>query len=272
MIKPTINTHQITQDIFISYQHFIQDKQSHTCILLIHSLAMDHRFWNRVAPLLAEQTNVVVVDVRGHGASSVDKGPYSIDLFAQDLRKLIDSLGYTKVIVAGASMGGCIALQFTSDNPDVTAGLGLIDTTAWYGSNAPKDWTERAEKARAHGLSSLVDFQKTRWFSETFRQENTKIVDECIQIFLENDIEGYAATCQAMGAFDGRRAMAGIRVPTEIIVGEEDYAAPVAMAQALHDGITGSSLTIIPASRHLTPLENPQVIFSKIAKLLEVTR
>ncbi len=272
MVKPTINTFQIAQDNFISYQSFIQDQQSHTCVLLIHSLAMDHRFWNRVAPLLAEQTNVVVVDVRGHGSSSVTKGPYSINLFAQDLRKLMDSLGYTKVIVAGASMGGCIALQFAADNPDITAGLGLIDTTAWYGSNAPKDWAERAEKARTQGLPSLVDFQKTRWFSEMFRQEHGDIVDECIRIFLENDIEGYAATCQAMGAFDGREAMGGIRVPTEIIVGEEDYAAPVAMAQALHEGIKESFLTIIPASRHLTPLENPQVIFSKIEKLLELTR
>lgn len=269
MVQTFINTYQIDRDAFLSYQRFEQDARSHTCVLLIHSLAMDHRFWGRVAPLLAERTNVVVVDVRGHGASSVTKGPYSIRLFAQDLRKLIDSLGYKKVIVSGASMGGCIALQFASDNTDITAGLGLIDTTAWYGAAAPKDWAERAEKAHSQGLASLVDFQKTRWFSDKFRQEHIEIVDECIRIFLENDIEGYVATCQAMGAFDGRTAMAAVRVPTEIIVGEEDYAAPVAMARALHEGIQDSSLTIIPASRHLTPLENPEIIFSKIKKLIE---
>lgn len=272
MVKPTAHSYQIDPDTHISYQRFDQDTRSQTCVLLIHSLAMDHRFWNRVAPLLSERTNVVVVDVRGHGTSSVTKGPYSIRLFSQDLRMLVDGLGYKKVIVAGASMGGCIALQFATDHPEVTVGLGLIDTTAWYGPSAHKDWSDRADKARIQGLSSLVDFQKTRWFSEKFRRDNKEIVDECIRIFLQNDVEGYAATCLAMGAFDGRNFMTGIRVPTEIIVGEEDYAAPVAMAQALNDGIQNSSLTIIPASRHLTPLENPQIIFSKIEKLIEAAR
>ncbi len=46
-------------------------------------------------------------------------------------------------------------------------------------------------------------------------------------------------------------------MPTAVVVGEEDYAAPVAMAQALHDGIAGSTFTVLPKARHLTPLEVP---------------
>ena len=60
------------------------------------------------------------------------------------------------------------------------------------------------------------------------------------------------------GAADKRAALARFNMPTAIVVGEEDYATPIAMAQALHDGIAGSSLTILPGARHLTPLEEPR--------------
>jgi 3-oxoadipate enol-lactonase len=272
MTESLLSNFQVNKDTFIKYQRFDQGTSAELCVLLVHSLAMDHRFWNRVAPIIAEHACVIAVDVRGHGQSSKTNGPYSIDLFASDLKQLTDSLGFKKVIVAGASMGGCIALQYAIKNPDVTAGLCLIDTTAWYGPSAPKDWAERADKAIHHGLESLVEFQKTRWFSEKFRQEHKEIVDQCIEIFLENDISAYAQTCRAMGMFDGRSGMSDLKIPTEIVVGEEDYAAPVAMAEVLHKGINGSSLTIIPAARHLTPLENPQVICVAIEQLINSVR
>ena len=47
-------------------------------------------------------------------------------------------------------------------------------------------------------------------------------------------------------------------MPTAVVVGEEDYATPVAMAEALHRGIAGSTLTVLRRRRHLTPLEQPQ--------------
>ena len=56
---------------------------------------------------------------------------------------------------------------------------------------------------------------------------------------------------------------------TAVIVGEEDYAAPIDMARHLHESIAGSSLTIIPAARHLTPLETPDIIIDALSDLLE---
>jgi len=56
---------------------------------------------------------------------------------------------------------------------------------------------------------------------------------------------------------------------TAVIVGEEDYATPVAMAQQLHEAICGSTLTIIPGGRHLTPIECPEQIAPQILALLQ---
>ena len=63
--------------------------------------------------------------------------------------------------------------------------------------------------------------------------------------------------------------MPGMTMPTAIIVGEEDYATPVAMAEELHRGIAGSTLTVLPGARHLTPLEVPAVIADALLALAE---
>ena len=164
-------------------------------------------------------------------------------------------------------MGGCVALQFAADHPTRTAGLALLDTTAWYGPTAPADWEQRACKARDEGLASLTAFQQTRWFSDAFRQARPDVVQACIDCFLANDLDGYMAACRMLGAFDGRGLLARIAVPTLVLVGEEDYAAPVAMAQALHAGIAGSTLEVVPATRHLTPLEVPELVADRLASL-----
>jgi pimeloyl-ACP methyl ester carboxylesterase len=76
-----------------------------------------------------------------------------------------------------------------------------------------------------------------------------------VAVFLRNDPQSYAASCRMLGAADLRHALRAIRVPTAVLVGEEDYATPVGMAQALHDGIEGSTLSVLKNARHLTPLE-----------------
>ena len=166
-------------------------------------------------------------------------------------------------------MGGCVALQFAADYPERASALGLIDTSAWYGETAVKDWDGRAERALKEGLAGLIDFQVTRWFSDAFRSAHPEIVQQCVDTFLRNDLTAYAATCRMLGAFDGRAALQRLRLPTAVVVGEEDYAAPLAMAEIMHRGIAGATLKVIAAARHLTPLETPDVITGELNQLLE---
>lgn len=241
-------------------------------IALTHSLAMDASFWQPVAERLASEATVLTWDCRGHGASDKPRGPYTVDLFADDLAAVLDAVGWERAVVAGASMGGCVTLAFAGRHPARTSGLGLFDTTAWYGPDAPRQWAERAEKGIANGLESLVAFQQTRWFGDAFRAAHPEVVAESVAVFLGNDVEAYAASCRMLGAADLRPVLADIRVPTRIAVGEEDYATPPAMAEALHAGIPGSQIRLIERGRHLTPLEVPDVIAHELRQLLEAAR
>ena len=244
------------------------ERSSSRRIALVHSLAMERGFWDGVTTRLAGKAAVLTLDCRGHGQSGKPKGPYTVEQFADDLADVMTAAGWQKATIAGCSMGGCVALAFAIRHPARTASLGLIDTTAWYGADAPKAWAERADAAVAKGLASLADFQLTRWFSDGFRTSGSPVVKRALDVFLANDVPAYADTCRMLGAADLRAGLAGVKVPTRIMVGEEDYATPVAMAEALRDGIAGSSLLVIKKGRHLTPLEQPGTIAGELGKLL----
>lgn len=237
-------------------------------IALVHSLAMDRSFWQPVVDRLGGKASLLLLDCRGHGASGKPAGPYTVELFADDLAGLFDHVGWTKATVAGASMGGCVSLAFAARHPQRTAGLGLIDTTACY--DAMPAWVDRANKAKQEGLASLIGFQVTRWFGDAFREQNKDVVQASVAVFLRNDIPAYAETCLMLGACDLRKALPGIKAPTAVIVGEEDYATPVKMAQELHEGIAGSTLAVLEGARHLTPIERPEAIAAELLRIAKL--
>ena len=237
-------------------------------LALIHSLALDRTIWDGVVRELAGDVHVLTYDCRGHGKSGKPAGPYTVEQYARDLAELFDHLDWSSAAVAGCSMGGCVAQAFGGMYPARATALGLIDTTAWYGAEAPKQWRERAANVRANGLGGMVDFQVSRWFGDKFRAEHPDLVQAAANVFLANDLEAYASTCILLGDADVRPFHAGMKMPVAVIVGEEDYATPVAMARQIHESTTGSTLTILPGARHLTPIESPERIAVELRALL----
>lgn len=236
-------------------------------IALTHSLAMSGDFWAPVVAALGESATILTWDCRGHGASDKPAGPYSVELFADDLAAVFQAAGWERALCAGASMGGTVTLAFAARYPERVLALGLIDTTASYGVDAPRAWEERAVKAKAEGLASLAAFQTTRWFSDGWRQDHPDLVEHYVALFLANEIDAYVETCRMLGCANVTPALSRFSVPTTILVGEEDYATPPAMAQAMHSAIAGSELEIIPGARHLTPLECPELIATRLQDL-----
>lgn len=236
-------------------------------VVLIHSLALDASVWRRVVPLL--DAEVLTYDCRGHGRS--DAGgttDFTTALFADDLAGLLDTVGWASATVVGCSMGGCVAQDFAIRHPHRTDALGLVDTTAWYGPDAPVAWADRATAAREKGLPALIPFQLTRWFGEDFLAREGELAADLTEIFVANDLDSYAATCHMLGSADLRDGLAGVDVPAAVVVGEHDPATPVSMAVELVKRLDGPTLTVIPDGRHLTPLEAPAQVASAITELL----
>jgi 3-oxoadipate enol-lactonase len=202
---------------------------------------------------------VVTCDLRGHGASPAS-ADFTIEEMAGDVAAMLDTLEAGRVAVAGLSLGGSVAQAFACRYPQRTASLALIDTTAWYGPAAVREWAARAERARSSGLRSLSQFQLDRWFSDDFRMSSPDLCADLLECFARTDLTSYEATCHALGALDVRAALPDVKAPTLVLVGSEDPATPPSHARDLCERIPNAALRVLQGARHLTPVERPREV------------
>ncbi|MFE7276786.1 alpha/beta fold hydrolase [Streptomyces sp. NPDC057623] len=237
--------------------HYL-DEGSGALVVLLHPLAEAGELWRRWIDELTPRFRVVAPDARGHGDSVWDGTEFSVPDLAADVAALVDHLGAGPARVAALSMGGCTAVALAVRHPHLVHSLVLADTTADYGPGKETAWGERAAKAITVPREQQLAFQVDRWFSPRFLKQDPAEVERISRIFTRTDSPAHAAACRALRAYDDSARLGEITAPTLVLVGEDDYATPPAMAKALHAGIAGSRLQVLPEVRHLSLVESPQ--------------
>ncbi|WP_406165980.1 alpha/beta hydrolase [Streptomyces canus] len=233
------------------------DEGSGPLVVLLHPLAASGELWRRLIDELTPDFRVVAPDARGHGESSWDGKQFSVPDLADDVAALVEHLGAGPARVAALSMGGCTAVALAVRRPLLVHSLVLADTTADYGPGKAAAWGERAVKAVTVPREKQLRFQVDRWFSPSFLEQDPAEVERVSRIFTGTDSQAHAAACRALGAYDDSARLGEITAPTLVLVGEDDYATPPAMAEALHVGISGSRFHVLSEVRHLSLVENP---------------
>lgn len=229
-------------------------------VVLLHSLAMAGAMWEHVAERLAKRFEVWTYDARGHGQSPWDNEPFTIEDLAEDLRDLLDALGLDRAHIVGLSMGGTTAIVFAATYPERVNRLVLVDCSACYGPTRVSDWEARASKVLSSPREALLDFQLDRWFTPHFRATNPEEVRRQVEIFLACSSHVHAAASRALAAVDAEALLPRITASTLVLVGEDDYATPPAMAQTLAAGIPDAYLQIVPQARHMALIERPELV------------
>lgn len=99
-------------------------------LVLIHGFPLDHTIWDEVVPLLKDDFDLILPDLRGMGGSDAVDAPYTMTDLADDIASLLDHLGLDAAFLAGHSMGGYVALAFAAAYPRRVRGLALVSSQA----------------------------------------------------------------------------------------------------------------------------------------------
>ncbi|RAI03083.1 alpha/beta hydrolase [Acuticoccus sediminis] len=98
-------------------------------LVLLHGLGANLSFWYfGAARALAENRNVLMFDMRGHGRSSMPDHGYDLRTLAGDLAALLDHHGIERADIAGHSFGGIVALAFAILHPHRVKNLIIADS------------------------------------------------------------------------------------------------------------------------------------------------
>lgn len=238
-------------------------------VVLIHGLGMDKGVWWQQWDPLTAKYRVLRYDVRGHGASDVPPGPYSLRLFADDLIALCDALGIASAHLVGVSMGGMIAQTAALVAPERVRSLVLCDTSSSYVGEASRVFEERADLVEREGMGPIVLPTLERWLTARYRAAHSDLVDRVAVTLRNTDDNGYVAACRAVGALALGDQISRIDCPTLVIVGAEDKSTPPEMAREIASKIKGARLEIIPEAAHLVPVEAAEQFNALVLSFLE---
>ncbi len=107
-------------------QYLRQGNDDGPTIVLVHGFGADLNSWMFNQPALAEQFQVIAMDLPGHGGSSKDVGAGDVAAMAQAVLELLDGLDLRNVHFVGHSLGGACALHLALNQPGRVASASLI--------------------------------------------------------------------------------------------------------------------------------------------------
>jgi len=229
-------------------------------VVFIHGFPFSHEMWGPQISIMPNNFYAISYDVRGHGASDIGDGQFTIELFVDDLIALLDHLFIKKAILCGLSMGGYIALRTFERHPERVSGLILCDTKSESDTDAAKIKRTATMKAvKTAGVPAFAeDFVKSVFGEETFRR-NPSVISFIKQIICANSPRGICGTLLALASrTDTTSVLSSLTLPTCIMVGEYDKLTTPVDAQVMHTRIAGSELHILPHAAHMSNLENTQ--------------
>ena len=258
-----------------------------TPLVLAHGYTASLDMWREQVPAFSARYRLVIYDTRGHGATTAPIEPERYDIardYVADQLALMDHLGIDVAYVGGLSMGGMIAQEFALQHPDRVKALLLFDTGPGMTgllrapqSGRPAELRAGLEQARAaiqaaarrKGMTAIVD--DLRESSAAFLPSGGGLLPDAVRRHVENmrkmSVDGLIGANQAMHDWPGTyERLAAIKVPTLILVGQEDPL--LVVATRMHRIIRGSRLVVLRRSGHGTNLWRPEAFARRTLQFL----
>lgn len=95
--------------------------------IAVHGITGSSRSWLPVARALGDRAELVALDIRGRGRSSVLPGPYGMEVHERDLLAVLDALGLEQAVLVGHSLGAYIVARLGASHPERVKALVLVD-------------------------------------------------------------------------------------------------------------------------------------------------
>ena len=244
-------------------------------VVLAHGVELAVVEWSLVWDGLVEQGyRVVAFDQRGHGRSTAGTDGLATSAMAGDYLAVLEAVDAHDAVLVGHSMGGFLALAAIRDVPGVAERLrGLVLVAAFAGNVYDGAPMNRA-------LAPLLRTGLLQWvaprsptvgtlFGAMFFGERPS--PAMVQAFLDTVVPQHDRSLlplfEAFVAEDGYDRLTEIDLPTVVICGRRDRAAPPRHSQRLAEGIPGARMVWIEGRGHMLNWEAPELLVDGVTLL-----
>ncbi|MEA3504474.1 MAG: alpha/beta hydrolase [Bacteroidota bacterium] len=197
-------------------------------VVFLHGFLENSTMWDFFADSLSRKFNVVVIDLPGHGESDVVAEIQSMELVAEVVKAVLDSLDIKKCMLVGHSMGGYASLAFADIYPAMLSGLVLFHSHAMEDNEQGKINRDRTVAIVEKNSADFVSMFIPDLFAPNNREKFNEVIERQKDFAKAMPKEGIIASLKGMKTRTSKlELLSQIDVPVMFIAGKEDSRIPV---------------------------------------------
>ena len=221
------------------------DRDAGPTYVLLHGIAMSHRYLARLHASLAEKGRVLSLDLPGFGGTPKPPHPLSVEDYARFIIRVLDGCGVVHCVLVGHSMGAQFAIEIARQDPDLVSHVVLMGPVV----DASRHTIIRQFLAVARDLSREPPSANVVVLTDYFR---------CGTRF-------FLAELRAMLAYPTAERIRGTPAPVLVVRGVADPIARSEWCRMLAGRAPSGRLLEIHGSRHVVQLSDPDRVARAIA-------
>jgi pimeloyl-ACP methyl ester carboxylesterase len=234
-------------------------------VLFLHGLGCTGAFWADVLFEMAGYVRPIVLDLPGFGSSEPlpVPVPVTVPALAGAVRSRLRVLGVTSAVVVGHSLGGMVAQELVSHDPDLVTGLVLCNTIPGASDKVRDINRGLAAMAASSGSAALAKAMLPAMVGPEPLERTEAAVQRFRQQFGDTRPDSLVEAFAAIAAFDMRDRLGLVKQSTLVIGGQ--FETNLDTQQEMADLLPDATMTVLPGTSHLAPAETPTA-FSRVLR------
>jgi 3-oxoadipate enol-lactonase len=237
-------------------------------LVLVHGIGAARDAWRFMVPKLKDHFTIVTYDLRGHGASPMPDGEFSIDELVADLERVRERSGFDKVNVAGHSLGGQIGPAYARKFPDRVLKLGLLSTAAFRTEDdSAKVWGV-VKAMEEKGIPQVLETLTARWFTDEFISTNPDLVERRLKQVVDTNPDVFMNVFRIYAGVEMGPWLYEVQAPSLVLTGENDGGCNPRLNKLIHEALPSSELVILPHVKHSILVEAADAVSDNLIRFM----
>lgn len=213
--------------------HFEIKGNGKETLVLLHGFMENMTIWEDMEKHLSEKFSLLKIDLPGHGKSDRIAEIQTMELMAEEVKKVIDKQGLQSVHLLGHSMGGYISLAFAEKYPEYLKSLTLFFSTYFTDDEVKKEQRVKSYRIIKDAFAHYARAGVPNLFNPNEKDILEGKINKALEIALSTDNLGALACAKGMvERTDKRSVLENLEAKILVLAGKYDNA--VKVTQTIH--------------------------------------
>lgn len=194
-------------------------------LVLLHGFMENLSIWSDMEPHLSDNFSLLKIDLPGHGQSEIIAEVQTMELMAEEVKKVLDHENITKIHLLGHSMGGYVSLAFAEKYPEYLKSLTLFFSTYFPDDDEKKEQRIKSYRIIKDAFAHYARAGVPNLFNPNEKDILEGKIETALEVALSTNNLGALASVKGMvERTDKKHIMENLEAKILVLAGKHDNA------------------------------------------------